>query len=349
MRNVFLPINTRLGGLAWMVLAVLPTAFAQMQTPLTIDDVTLAAIEASADVRTAKLDLDAAERDRIRVEADPTSLRVALLDAAHAAESAADSLRNTEASVRSEAAAGLETLLEAEQSVRIAEIALGIAETEAQAVRIRQDAGAATDSDVARAEDAVRSAERDLRDAREARTLARDRLVAIMGWEGELPELADEERDLMVPGIEASLDRVNEHAALRNARRAVARAEANFDATNIAFTVPQAQIEAARDALQSARLRADDLAETVRLSIRQAHNAVLAAEGRLASAQEALATAEEDLRVAEVRFSAGSIAEVDVRRAELAVLRASANEQGARHGLAASLRSLEATILGGGA
>jgi outer membrane protein TolC len=333
-----------------LVLAVLPTlALAQaLPDPLDLSAAADLAVEASVDVRTARLDLDAAERELARVEADPTSLRVPTLEARHAAQAARDALRDAEAQARDAAADGFETALEARDRVAIAEAALAIARTEAEATRIRLDAGAATRSDLDRAEDAVRSAERDLRDARQAHDLARDRLAVTLGVTDELPVLDDAPVATEVPSVDDALARLSENSALRAAGRGVDLAQAAYDAVNVAFTVPRSEIEAARDRLDTARLRETDLESSLRLAVRQAHNAVSAAEGRLASARERVATAEEDLRVQRVRFETGSVAEISLERARLDLQRSRADERAALHALADALRGLETTILGAG-
>ncbi|MDZ7706691.1 MAG: TolC family protein [Trueperaceae bacterium] len=334
-----------------LVLLVPMLAPARGQAPAEALDLATAmdrAVQASAEVRTARLDLDAAQREAARVEADPTSLRVPTLTARHDVEAARDALRNAESSARDAAADAFEAALEAQDSVAIAEVALRIARVEARAAEIRLEAGAATESDVARAQDVVRSAERDLRDAGQALELALDRLAVRLGAVGDLPTLEGADREPVVPDLDAATSRLDENASLRSSRRAVVVAQARLEAVDVAFTVARADIEAARDRLASARLRTDDLQSSLTLAVRQAHNAVLAAEGRLASAREQVATAEEDVRVASVRFEAGSIAEVALERARLDLLRRTAEARVARNGLADALRSLEATILGAG-
>jgi outer membrane protein TolC len=329
-----------------LLLAPLSAAAAQeLPAPLDLEAAAARAVETAADVRTAELDLAAAERELARVEADPTTLRVPRLNAQHAVAAAQDDLRNARAVARDAAADAFEGVLEAEDTAAIAEAALAIARTEAEAARIRLEAGAATRSDVDRADDAVRSAERDLRDARQALELARDRLASRLAV-AEVPALAETDAEPQVPGLEATVARLDENAALRAARRSVTVAEARLEAVDVAFTVPRSEIESARDALETAEVRAGDLEDSLRLAVRQAHNAVLAAEGRWASAREQVATAEEDLRVATVRFEAGSIAEVTLERARLDLLRRQADARVARHGLRDALRSLETTILG---
>lgn len=333
--------------LAAIIMVAIPVAGAQAEAePLDLATAMTLAERASPDVQTAQRDLEAAERELARVEADPTSLRVALVDASNAADAAVETLRNARHSARANAASAFESVLEASIDVRIAEATLDINLIEANASRIRQEAGAATQADVTRAEDAVASAERDVRDARDVAALAWDRLVLRIGWEGELPALAEPLSAPEIPTLDATLARLDENASLASALRAVTRSEANFAAVNVPFTTPQTQIDAARDALANARTRADDLATSLALTVQQAYNAVTAASGRLDSAREALATAREDRRVAQVRFEAGSIAALDVDRADLALLRATSNEARAVHALAAALRSLESTLLG---
>ncbi|MEX2502035.1 MAG: TolC family protein, partial [Trueperaceae bacterium] len=307
------------------------TLSSDLPSPLTPDHATELAAEASVDVRTARLDLDAAERDLARVEADPTSLRVALLNARHAVDAANDTLRNASANARSSAADAFEAVLEADDRVRIADAAQAIARIEANAAAIRLEAGAATRSDVDRAEDAVRSAERDVRDARQALELATDRLAVRLAATDELPPLDDAPRVGPVPTTEDARVRLGENASLRATRRSARTATAQLEAVDVAFTVPRSEIEAARDRLASAELRANDLASSLDLAVRQARNAVAAAEGRLESAREQVATAEEDLNVQEARFEAGSIAAIDLERSRLDLLRRRADERTARH------------------
>jgi outer membrane protein TolC len=306
------------------------------------------AVAASIEVQTARLDLDAAVRERARIDADPTTLLVPSLLARHDVEAAEDALRNAEATARDGAADAFEAALQARDGVAIARTALDIVVTEAEAARIRLEAGAATESDVARAEDAARSAERDLADAERSFALALDRLALEMGRDEVPSRLREPSDDPPVPSLDEVLARVGENAGLRAALRGVELAEAQLAAVDVAFTSARADVESAQDALATARLRADDLESSLRLALRQTYNAVLAAEARLASVREALATADEDLAVAVVRFEAGSIAQVVLERVRLDHLRRRSDVHAARTALADALRSLDATILGAG-
>lgn len=304
------------------------------------------AVAAAVDVRTAQLDLDATRREAARVEADPTSLRVALLRARHDVEAAEDALRNARAAARDAGADAFEAALQARDGVAIASTALDIARIEADAARIRLEAGAATENDVARTDDVARAAGRDLADAERRFELALDRLAQAIGRDEAPRRLVEPVADPNVPSLTSVLDRTTENASLRAALRAVRLAEAQLAAVDVAFTSARADVEAAEDAVATARLRADDLAESLRLSLRQAHDAVLAADARVASAEEALATADEDVRVAVARFEAGSISQVLLERTRLERLRRRAELHTARIGYADALRSLDAAVLG---
>jgi outer membrane protein TolC len=328
------------------VLALVAGALAQDPPALDRTTAEAEAVAASVDVRTAQLDLDAARREAARVEADPTSLRVALLRARHGVEAAEDALRNARAAARDAGADAFEAALQARDGVAVARTALDIAWTEAEAARIRLEAGAATENDVARADDVARSAERDRADAERRFALALDRLAQAIGRDEAPRRLVEPVADPNVPSLTSVLERTTENASLRAALRAVELAEAQLAAVDVAFTSARADVEAAEDAVATARLRADDLAETLRLSLRQAHDAVLAADARRVSAEEALATADEDVSVAVARFEAGSISQVVLERTRLERLRRRAELHTARIGYADALRSLDAAILG---
>lgn len=327
-------------------LAAVSVATAQDQAPLDRSAAETAAVAASSDVRTAELDVEAARRDLARVEVDPTTLRVARLNAQHAVEAAEDALRNARAAARDAGADAFESALQARDAVAIATTALGIARTEAEAVRIRLEAGAATESDVARADDAARAAERDVADAERSYALALDRLALRMGRTAIVAPLAEPDGDTAVPALDDVLARVGENAAVRSARRGVALAEARLAAVDVDFTSARADVEAAEDALATARLQADDLESSLTLSLRQAYNAVLAADARRQSAQEGLATADEDVDVAVVRFEAGAIAQVTLERVQLERMRRRADLHSADMALADALRALDAAVLG---
>lgn len=340
--------STRVWIVATLFVAVAAVGFTQEAPSLDRASVQREAVAASTDVSTAELDLEAAQRDRSRVEADPTSLRVAELRVRHAVEAAEDAVRNARAAARDAGADAFEAALQARDRVAVAEAALAIASTEARAAQIRLEAGAATESDVARAADAARASERDLADARRAYALALDRLALRMNRAEVNVPLRSIDEDPQVSALDDVLPRVAEHAGLRAARRTVELAEAQLAAVDVAFTSARADIEAAQDALATAELRASDLESTVRLAIRQAYNAVLGADARLVSAHEALATAVEDVEVAVIRFEAGSIAQVTLERVRLGRLQRRGDVHAARMALADALRSLNATILGVG-
>lgn len=314
----------------------------------TPDLVASEAIDVAAEVVQARIDVAAAARDAARVLADPTTLRLAQLDVQHALAAAEDAAFGAAYATGSQARRAFADVLEARDDLALAQADATQARVRAEALAIRLQAGAATSSDLVRAEDAVRAAERAVRDADTNARLAEEALANDLGVALPLPELMPFDPPGAVPALDALLARAGENAALRAAWRAVERAEAALDAIDEPFTTPRAELEAARDRLEVARLQGSEREETVRSTIRRAHAAAVAAEGRLASARERLASAEEDARVQEVRFEAGSIARIDVDAARIDVDRARADVRTAVHAVHDALRALEAAVIGSG-
>lgn len=306
------------------------------------------AADANASVRAARLDLATAERELERVRADPTSLRIALLQAEQAQERAVASLAAATESARDAAASAYENALQADDRVAIAEAALAIAESLHDAARIRFEAGAATRLDLERAANDVQAAARDLDDARQSRDLAYQRLASQLG-DAEAPVALT---PAPAPGPVPDLDQVRSWAEANRtvlaAAHQLALAEAQATAIDVPLTTPRADIEAARDRVDTARLNLDEQGRVLDLELQQARNAAVAAAARLQSADEALATAEEDVRIQRLRFEAGTVAQLTLAQSELQARRQRAARTTAEHTLAATLRRLSLLALGAG-
>ncbi len=326
-------------------LLALALGFAHGQ-PLTLDDALGRAVEASAAVRGARLDLGSAERDLARTAADPTSLRVTRLQADHAVAGAVAGLANAAMTARDAAASAYASALEADASLAIAEGAHAIAETAHEAVSIQFEAGAATRLDVERSENDRRSAERDVIDARAARALAYDRLASLLGLAGAEVTLTPLPDPGTVPPLDAYLADLDRNAQLQAAVQQAELAAAQFAAIDNPLASAPADIAAARDRLETAQLRAAEQRRSLVLLVRQAHNGALAAEARLRSAAAAAATARDDLDVQRLRFDAGSISALTLARAELQTRQQEAQLAAARHALAAALRQVDLTLMG---
>ncbi len=319
---------------------------AHAQAPLDLERAATLAVDVAAGVQTALLDLDTAERDLARAVADPTTLRVARLQADHAVARAATALRNAEASARDGAVSAYTAALEADDQLALAEAALAIAATAREALAIQFEAGAATRLDVDRAEDDRRAAERDVVDAVAARALAYDRLASLIGAEdADLAlERAPEPPPLL--DLEAYLGDLPANAQLQAADQQVALAAAQLAAVDNPLSSAPADVAAARDRVEAARLQRDEQERSLTLLVRQAHNAARSAEARVRAAEAAAASALEEYGVQQVRFEAGSVSALALARTER---QAAAQEQAltaARHAFNAALRQLQLTSLG---
>jgi cobalt-zinc-cadmium efflux system outer membrane protein len=329
--------------IALLFVLVLGLAHAQ---PLTLDDALGRAVEASAAVRGARLDLASAERDLARIAADPTSLRVARLQADHAVASAVAGLANATMTAQDAMASAYASALEADAGLMVAEGAHAIAETAHEAVTIQFEAGAATRLDVERSENDRRSAERDVVDARAARSLAYDRLASLLGLTGADLTLTPLPDPGTVPPLDTYVADLDRNAQLQAAVQQAELAAAQFAAIDNPLASAPAEIAAARDRLETAQLRAAEQRRSLTLLVRQAHNGALAAEARLRSAAAAAATARDDLDVQRLRFDAGSISALALARAELQTRQQEAQLAAARHALAAALRQIDLTLMG---
>jgi len=306
------------------------------------------AVDASASVRAARLDLATAERERERVRADPTTLRIARLQAEQALERAVAALAAATETARDGAATAYESALQADDLVHTAEAALAIAESLHEAARIRFDAGAATRLDLERAENDRLAAERDLDDARQTRALAYQRLASQLGSPDAPVGLAPAPAPGPVPDLAQVRAWAQDNRTVMAASHQLALAEAQLMAIDVPLTTPRADIEAARDRVDTARLQLDEQHRVLDLELQQARNAAVAAAARLESADEALATAEEDVRVQRLRLEAGTVARLTLAQSELQASRLRAARTSAEHALAASLRRLRLLALGAG-
>lgn len=313
---------------------------------LSLESAMAVAVDAAAAVRSARMDLNAAERDRTRVLADPTTLRIARLQAEHGVDRAVAALEGATASTEDAAARAFTDALEADDRLRLAEAALGIAGIVREATAIQLEAGAATRLDVERSDNDQRAAERDVEDARAARALAYDRLASLLGLPSQGLHLERPDPPGAVPPLERALADGEANAQLQAVVQQVELAEAQFAAVDNPLASAPADVAAARDRLDAARLQVDEQRRSLVLIVRQAHNAALAAEARLRSAEAAAATARDDLGVQRLRFDAGGISALALARAELQTLQQEAQLAAARHGLGAALRQLRLTAMG---
>ena len=322
------------------------TGGAQGAATLTLAEAVDAGLSVDADVVSAQADLAAAERDQARTEADPLSLRLPRVRAAQGVVAAQDALEASRLAAQNAVANAYYAALEADTTLELAQQQQAIAETTLQAQQIRLQAGAATQLDVDRAQNALSSAQRNTADAQQARNLAYSDLASQIGGSAEgLVLQPDQDAAPEVPTLDSVLARLDDNAQLRAASQAVDLAQVSLEAVDNAFS-PQADIETARDTLSNATTRLQEARRSLELAVQSSYNAVVAAQSRLESAQADLATSEATLEAQEVRFQAGSISRVDIEQARLDQANTVASAAVARHNLAKALLQLQQTVQG---
>lgn len=329
------------------LLFLLPVCTAQGagEAALSYSEALSAAVGASAAVNIAQVDLASAERDLSRLQADPLALRIPVLQAEQALMQARQGLGAAEAAARNSAAEAYAKVLEARSDVSLTEKRVAIIQTQADATQIRFEAGAATSLDVASAQNALQSVQRDLTDAREAQTLAYSRLASLVGLAGA-PVLSDAVPVGTVPSLAEALTGLDENSALVNAQQGLVLANAQLAGVDSAFSARR-DIEAARDAVANAETHLQETRRSLELSTRQSRNAAVAAQNRVQGAAADLTAAQETLQAQQVRFEAGGISQLELAQSELNAQSAAAALEAAQHALAAALRTLDTTLRGG--
>lgn len=325
-------LRTRLAPLVLLVpLLVATVATAQDAAPLDLATAVRLAVprdEAVLDARDARED---AARDAERAAADPTATTLARQAARDAAAAAADDVRVAEAEARREVTARYVAVLEARAALADAEARERIADAVLAAERVRLEAGAATDLDVARAQDDAAARARTRADAATDRALAEADLRQAIGR--PVGALAPVGRDALasVPALDVARREAREaSASLRAARRDVTRREA--ERAGLATPLSSANERADADAaLADARTRLARTETAVDDAVRRAHAALVASANRLADARDAVATSATSLEASRARFEAGTIAEATLHEAEASHAQVVASRDAALH------------------
>lgn len=336
-----------------VLLLLLSAGFCSAQSVAQPETLTLAEALSLApandpDVSGAQNDVEAAERELARVQADPLALRVPTLQAEQNLESAEATLEAARLTSRADVTSAYFDVLSAVSALDIAGQNLNIQQATFDATQIRSDAGAATALELLQAENALAEAQRSQEDAEQTRDFALSRLSSLTGEEVEqVATVGLTASD--VPTLEDSLSRAEkENSGLAAAARAAEVAEAQLAAVDNAFSA-QTDIDAARDDLTSAR---DDLTTTrerLDLSVREAHNALASAARSFASSQATVSASREELDAQKARLDAGSLATVTYEEEALSHAQAESEMHSAFYTFRLAALTLEQTILGGAA
>ncbi len=312
--------------------------------PLTLDAALALALEASTTVRGARSSLTAAVRDEDSSLRDPSSLRVDHISAQNAVAAAEGALAAAVVGNRVDGATAFFTALEAETSVRLAELTHAIASQTLAAQRARRDAGAATDLDVTKAENEEQSSSSSLVEATNQRTLAHAVLSGLVGE--AVDQLAALDSTPTLETLDAYQQRARtENNQVRTTTDAVTLAQARLDASNNDFTA-HVDLENAQQALADATVNATETKRTLQLNVASAFARAQAAAAAVTNAAANDVTAAEDLQTASTRLQAGSISQLSYRSSERARAQAAQNLESARHGYVNAVFALEQTVVG---
>ena len=341
---MFRPTRSTLAPLlAAVTLAVGVVQAQATPTPMSLEQALALGPDASAEVLTAHNDLTAAKRDEARVLADPSSLRVDRIAAQNASRAAEAHLRASLAANRSDVASAYFDALEAESALQLADLGLDIQTQTLAAQQARRDAGAATDLDVAKAENDTQAARSKVLDAQTQRTLTMATLASLIGAQPDALESVTDSPTL--DALDTYEQALQANAQRVSAANAVALAQARLDASNNDFTA-QSAIDSARDTLASAQLSQQELERTLALTVRSAYARAQAAAATLANARASDATAAKDLATAKTRLDAGSIAPLTYRSGELSRQQAQQALESALHAYLSSIYALQQTVAG---
>jgi outer membrane protein TolC len=333
---------------AFLVAALVACVAAAQTAPspesLTLEQALAVAPGASASVSAAQAALTSAERDDARVSSDPMSLRVDRITADNALTNAHRSLAAAFAGSTLDVASAYFAAMETDTALSIAELNADIQQRTLRAQQARKQAGAATDIDVAQAQNTYQQAQATLADARTQRVLAYNSLASLLGQDiGKLAPVTTTPTLHTLEHYLGSADQTN--AQLVAARGAVTLAQAQYDASNNDFS-PKSAIQQAQDTLGDARRQVQETRRTLDLAVRSAHANAQAAIAALANARDADATAQANLESAKAQLDAGSISPLAYQNDQLTRQQAAQTLDSAQHAVILKIYTLAQVVAG---
>lgn len=292
----------------------------------------------------ARVELSSAERDLSVARADPTTTPMELRAAERAVAAAEDNLSVALTAAAADVLSAYAAVLEAAAARDGSAQQLEILETTLGAVEVRFAAGAATASEVAKAESDVANQRRTLQEAETNLVFARDSLAALIGSEpGALAPITAQEL-LEAGSADEEVSRaLTVNARLRAARFALEAAREQLAATDNALS-SRAEIDAARRAVSNADEAVTDLEAALTREVKRAVASVEAARNRYQGAVSSVSAAAADLAAQEARLEAGTISEVAFAQASLALINAEASAASALHALISAQYALRLAV-----
>ena len=296
-------------------------------------------VNAVAELRDARTNLD-------RVTRDPLAVRADTLQAEQRLALAESSLEQTRYTAQRELTTAYTGVLQANAQVALAEQSLALSERARRVATIRLENGSATQLDLSDAEASLNETQNGLRAAREGQGIALSNLVSILGTEVEADELEPLPEGFLtdLPPLEVALTSAERHPDLLTVAQQTELADLGASVLDPLYA-PQSQIDTAASQLASAESGLREAERGFRLQVRNLYAAAENARETLRLETEARANAAVRLRTQQQRFDGGLISQIDFDQAGLADAQAALEAENARVAYLTALLELQAGSL----
>lgn len=318
--------------------------FTSPQPSLTLPEA-LRQVDTRRGVVTARRELRDARVHLERVQRDPLAVRADTLQAEQRLELAAASLAQTRYATMRELTGAYTGVLGATDQVELAAQGLALAGRSLEIATIRLDNGSATQLDLDDAQASLDEARNTLRAAREARDLALNTLLSILG-EVKGAGLAGVSEDFLIelPPLETALASAERHPDLLTAQQQVELAALGAAVLDPLYAA-QTQIDTAEGQLKAAHSAFEEARRGFRLQVRNLYSQAENARATLRLEAAGLANARARLATQGRRLEGELVSQLNYAQTELQTAQAELEAEGARTGYLNALLELQAGSL----
>ena len=328
--------------------ALLATALLSLGLPafaLTLPEA-LAQLENRTSVLSARTERQDAETNLDRVTRDPLALRSDTVQAEQRLELARAQLEAARYSTMSEIVTGYTGALSAERQLSMAQESLRVSEQALTIAQIQLEGGSITAQDTRDAETAVTEAESGVSAATEARDLALGSLSSLLGVALEPGELEPIPDTFLtdVPPLAEALANAEDHPDLLSAEQQADLAQLASDVLDPLYA-PESEIESAASSLQNAQAGVRETRRGFLLNVRNLHAQAENARQTMILRRSSLAASQARLDTQAQRLSGGLISELAFAQAELETAQAASDAEQARTAYLTALLELQSGSL----
>jgi len=317
---------------------------------LTLPEV-LRRVDTRGSVITARGELRDARVNLMRVRRDPLAVRADTLGAEQRLALAEATFAQTRYAALSELTNAYTGVLGAAGQLELAERSLALAERSLQIATIHLENGSATPLDLDDARVALSEAQNTLRAATEARALALNSLVSLVGGDLRADDLAGVPDAFLVelPALGDALGSAERHPDLLNVRQQAELAALSADVLDPLYAA-RVEIDTAESQLAGARRVLAETRRGFRLQVRNLYSGAENARTALRLETTSLANARERLQTQWQRLAGGLISQLDLDQTVVQTTQAQLEAETARAGYLSALLELQAgslVLLGG--